>query len=154
VDALKCNPTTKVECADGNYKAKSKYGTAIGSDVKASCCAPVDLCKDVTCKAGMKKMSTVTDATKCKAAASDCESTCCEDDATCKDVTCKAGTKKKSSVTDATKCTGAAMKCYDTCCEKDVTKCGGLTGISCATGTYKDQQPDATWMNTAATNAS
>merc|ERR1712080_619443 len=67
---------------------------------------------------------------------------CCTAKETCAVAVCAAGYKKKANV-DSLSCASDRASCAsDKCCEKDNTKCGGLTGISCAFGSYDER---TTW---------
>merc|ERR1712139_367855 len=67
--------------------------------------------------------------------------------ATCALAKCPAGYKIKTTAAK-TLCTGHADTCTATlCCEKNVLTCGGLTGISCPTGFYNENEGTSAWTH-------
>merc|ERR1712224_724799 len=131
-DTTLCGGNT-VTCGADKYQDPTKAGTAKGSDAVAACCTAVATCSSVTCSAGKKKKTSVTDTTKCLGAASGCEATCCEADTTlCGGNTVTCGADKYQDSTKAG--TAKGSDAVAACCTAKATCSQYFSHIATASG--------------------
>jgi len=167
-DATKCKGIGNSFCAIGQYKDPTKAGNpATATDKYTQCCTKTATCpSDFNCPAGKKRKTTECSAgdsscnanTCCEIDKARCYSktggliptcganrfeaspNCCVAKATCTGYDqCDPGTKPKANPGDLY-CSSATCGGSDktTCCEDDATKCKGIGGVTCASGSYQD----------------
>jgi hypothetical protein len=156
--------TAKATCGTSGYSCPAGYKMKTGvtsttcSGAVATCAVGTTCCEADPLKCGgiagtscaTDKYMMSSDTWKNTATTDSTKNTdCCTAMATCgtSGYSCPAGYKMRTGVASTT-CGGAADTCT-TCCEADPLKCGGIGGISCATGKYM-MTTDA-WKNTATT---
>jgi hypothetical protein len=168
--------TAKATCGTSGYSCPAGYKMKTGvtsttcSGAVATCAVGTTCCEADPLKCGgiagtscaTDKYMMSSDTWKNTATTDSTKNTdCCTAKATCggaaaSGYSCPAGYKMRTGATSTT-CGGAVVPCAigttmllgTTCCEADPLKCGGIGGISCATGKYM-MTTDA-WKNTATT---